>query len=61
MKVNKSVDLETEGVDITKMFERKLLETCAETSVTYSNNMKAFAEMLQEVADKAFKLGQQNP
>lgn len=61
MKVNKTVDLEMDGVDITEMFKRKLLETCSDTSVAYKNNMESFGAMLQEVADKAFHLGQKNP
>lgn len=61
MKVKKIVDLDRDGINITEMFRRKLAETCPEHSQAYENNMNAFQEMLQEVADKAFRLGQKNP
>lgn len=57
MKIKKSVDLDRDGINITEMFRRKLLETCGDDSVVYNNNMESFAKMLQEVADTAFKLG----
>ena len=60
MKVKKTVDLDRDGINITCMYEDKLLETCDRTSVKYSNCMESFNNMLQEVADKAFKLGQDN-
>lgn len=60
MKVRKTVDMDRDSINITKMFERKLLETCIVGSIVYDNNMREFEKMLQEVADKAFKLGQEN-
>lgn len=60
MKIKKSIDLGDDAINITTMFEIQLLENCNKTSNKYKNNMESFQEFLQEVADKAFKLGQED-
>lgn len=60
MKLKKSIQLgEGREQDLIAMFQRKLVETCGENSAAYQNNMKAFENMLQEVVDKAFQIGQE--
>jgi hypothetical protein len=58
MKVVKSVDLDRDGEQITTLFESKVRALYG-PSDDYNNNMQVFLVMLQEVADKAFELGQE--
>ena len=59
MQVKKTVDLRDSSGDIRGMYERELVENCSTTSSKYTNNLRAFDEMLQEIADTAFKMGQE--
>ena len=61
MKVKKTVNLDRDNINITCLFERVLVESCDKTSNKYRNQMGTFETMLQEVADKAFALGQEEP
>lgn len=60
MRVIKVIELDgtDRSAELRGMFECRLLETCVITSQVYAANMKAFDEILQEIAQKAFDLGQ---
>lgn len=58
MKVRKTVGLEREGINTTELFKRQLIANHGESTTAYSNDLRMFNGMLQELADKAFQLGQ---
>ena len=60
MKVKKTVDMENSSMVITKEYEMKLLETCDKDEPIYDSRMVAFEQMLQKLADEAFRLGIEN-
>tara|TARA_R110000851_G_scaffold25687_3_gene73710 strand:+ start:942 stop:1127 length:186 start_codon:yes stop_codon:yes gene_type:complete len=60
MKVIKTLDLDGAEVNITEWYAAALTSNCDKGSTKYKHSMESFNNMLLEITNKAFKLGQDN-